>query len=120
MGYAAHMDAREKRLAQNEALYREINERVQQIAVSHEHGAPDAHEYAYFCECSNADCNLQVSLSPAEYEWVRSDPTRFVVAAGHNLPEIENIIREETDHLVIEKQGEAGDYVEHLDPRSRS
>jgi hypothetical protein len=113
------MDPREKRLAQNEALYREINERVQAIATSHPDIGNTPHEYSYFCECSNADCNLQVVLPTAEYEWVRAKPTRFVVATGHDLPDIEHVVREGPGFLVIEKEGEAGEYVAHLDPRGR-
>ena len=63
------MDAREKRLAQNESLFREINERVRELAVTH---GPDEHVYTFFCECSNTDCTLQVELTTAAYEAVRA------------------------------------------------
>jgi hypothetical protein len=29
------------------------------------------------------------------------------------------VIREEPDYRIVEKQGEAAEYVEHLDPRGR-
>ena len=32
------------------------------------------------------------TLSIAEYEAVRSDPRQFIVAPGHELPEIETIV----------------------------
>jgi hypothetical protein len=110
------MDARERRLAQNEALFREVNEKVEAIAAVH---GTDDHVYEFYCECSNADCSLQVPATIAEYEAVRAHPARFLVTPGHSLPEIETVVEKSDAWWVIEKQGEAGRLVEHLDPRSR-
>ena len=83
------MDAREKRLAQNEAVFRSVNERIEEIATA---GPGDSHVYEFVCECSNADCNLLLPMTVAEYESVRRNPTLFLVAPGHELPEIETIV----------------------------
>jgi hypothetical protein len=113
------MDAREKRLAQNEALYREINERIEALAKRQDMPGEAPPDFAYFCECANADCNLQITLPREIYEWVRSEPHRFVIAPGHETPEVEIVIRDERTFRVVEKQGDAARYVEHLDPRGR-
>lgn len=110
------MDAREQRLAQNETIFREINERVREVASTH--GA-DAHPYSFFCECANSDCTLQVELSTAEYERVRAEGDRFFVAVGHELPEVEHVIERHGSWSVIEKKGEAAEYARGLDPRQR-
>ena len=110
------MDEREQRLAQNEALFREVNEKVEAIAAVH---GTDDHVYEFYCECSNADCSLQVPATIAEYEAVRAHPARFLVTPGHSLPEIETVVEKSDAWWVIEKHGEAGRLVEHLDPRSR-
>jgi hypothetical protein len=110
------MDAREQRLAQNEALFREINEKVEAIAAVH---GSDDHVYEFYCECSNADCSLQVPATIAAYEAVRAHPRRFLVTPEHWLPEIETIAGKSDSWWVIEKHGEAGEFVAHLDPRSR-
>jgi len=109
------MDSREQRLARNENLFREINERVRQIASEH---GPDAHPYEFYCECSNTDCTLRVELELPEYERVRAIGTRFLVAPGHNLPEIERIVEQAEGWWVIEKEGAAGEFAAELDPRS--
>jgi hypothetical protein len=109
------MDAREHRLAQNEALFREVNERVQ--AMAHQLG-PDV-PYEFFCECANADCTFRITLAPSVYERVREDAQQFVVLPLHYTPEIEDLVLEEDDYWIVRKSGEAGEYVEHLDPRSR-
>jgi len=111
------VDPREKRLAQNEALYREVNERVAEVAESQLLDS-DEQLYQYFCECSNADCTLRVWLSLGEYEGVRRDPRRFFVAVGHELPETEVVVERNERFWITEKRGEAGEYVEELDPRS--
>jgi hypothetical protein len=111
------MDSREQRLAQNEALFREVNEQVEAIASVH---GDDEHVYEFYCECSNADCTLQVRATLAAYEAVRADGRHFLVAPEHWLPDIETVVDKGDDWWVIEKQGEAGRLVEHLDPRGRS
>jgi hypothetical protein len=111
------VDPRAKRLAENEALFREVNERVDAIASLH---GDDRHVYEFFCECANTDCTVQVSATLAAYEAVRANPRRFLVAPEHALPEFETVVERTDDWWVLEKEGEAGEYVEGLDPRSRS
>ena len=108
------MDEREKRLAKNETLFRSVNERIEEIAAS---GAVDDHQFEFFCECSNADCNLLLPMTVAEYESVRRNPKHFVVALGHELPEIEIVVARERAYQVVTKLGDAADYVTEHDPR---
>ena len=113
--YPAAMDARERRMAQNEALFREVNERVE--AVAHQLGSDIPYEFV--CECANADCTFRIELPLSLYEKIRSDPKQFFVRPRHATPEVEEVIAEEDSYWIVRKTGEAGDYVEHLDPRSR-
>lgn len=109
------LDAREKRMAQNEVLFREVNERVETVAHQLGPNVP----YEFFCECANADCTFRVQLPLSLYESIRSDPTQFVVLPQHYTPEIENLVAKEETYWVVRKTGEAGEYAERLDPRSR-
>lgn len=109
------MDAREHRLAQNETLFREVNERVE--AVAHQLG-PEV-PYEFLCECANADCTFRLALPIPVYESVRADPRQFVVLPLHYTPEVEELVVEEDGYWIVRKTGEAGEFVEHLDPRSR-
>ena len=108
------MDARQERLAKNEVLFREVNERVRAIATVHGH---DAHVYEFFCECSNTDCTFQLRATLADYEAVRAHGARFLIAPDHALPEIEIVVERNDGWWVIEKQGEPGELAEQLDPR---
>ena len=102
-------------MAQNETLFREVNERIE--AAAHQLG-PHV-PYEFLCECANADCTFRVSLPLETYEAVRADGTQFVVLPLHYTPEIEDLVLQEETYWVVKKTGEAGDYVEKLDPRSR-
>jgi hypothetical protein len=108
------MDARQERLALNEALFREVNERVRAIAARH---GDDDHVYEFYCECSNADCTFQLRATLAEYEGVRAHSDRFLIAVNHSLPEIEKVVEQNDRWWVVEKQGEPGELVSELDPR---
>lgn len=108
-------DDHKRRLADNEALFREVNERVQEKADGH---GDDGHVYAYFCECSRRDCVERVHRTSAEYEEIRAHGARFILVAGHQIDEIENVVDVAPDLVVVEKQGVAGDRAETLDPRA--
>lgn len=110
------MDAREKRLAKNESLFRSVNERIEEVAVPA--GADDGHQFEFFCECSNAGCNLLLPMTVSEYEQVRKDPRLFIVAPGHELPEIETVVARARTYEVVAKQGDAAEFVTEHDPRS--
>jgi len=44
---------------------------------------------------------------------------QFVVLPLHYTPEVEDLVLKEDAYWVVRKTGEAGEYVEQLDPRSR-
>lgn len=109
------MDERERRLAQNEALFREVNERVETMAHQLGPNVP----YEFLCECANADCTFRLNLPLQVYESVRGDAQQFVVLPLHYTPEVEELVIEEDAYWVVRKTGEAGEFVEQLDPRGR-
>ena len=110
------MDAREERLAKNETIFRQVNEQIEQIATPD--GRRDGHIYEFICECSNLDCNLLLPLTVCAYEEVRANPQAFMVAPGHELPEIETVIARWPEYQVVLKRGEAAEMARENDPRS--
>lgn len=102
-------------MTRNEALFREVNERVQDKTGAF--GGDGSFEY--FCECANPDCTFQITLTRSQYEDVRADPTQFAVLPLHFTPEIEVLVRKEDAYWLVKKIGEAADYVEAVDPRAR-
>jgi hypothetical protein len=109
------VDAREQRLAKNETIFRDVNERIEETAAAQ---AIDPHLFEFLCECSNIDCTLRLPLTLAAYEQARADPTQFVVAPGHDLPEIEEVVHRAEGYQVVRKAGEAAEVAEEHDPRN--
>jgi hypothetical protein len=106
----------EERVARNEALFREVNERVQELA---ERFATDpALPPGFVCECSNADCAEHVDVPLEVYERIRGNPRRFVVLPGHVLGEIEHVVEQTERYVVVEKDTPTAIAVsERHDPR---
>jgi hypothetical protein len=63
-----------ERLARNQSLYREANERIETKAADNE-------VVEFLCECTNTDCADTIELKLSEYERVRSNATWFVIQA---------------------------------------
>jgi hypothetical protein len=111
------VDERERRMTENETLFREVNERVDDTATHF--GANEKSTQEYFCECANPDCTFRIQLTHAQYTSIRADPKQFVVLPLHFTPEVETLVTKDEDYWLVRKTGEAGDYAEKLDPRSR-
>ncbi|HLJ21843.1 MAG TPA: hypothetical protein VKU84_16675 [Stellaceae bacterium] len=109
------MEARtQERLARNEAFFRQVNERINDVADGFHN---DGGAYHFVCECSDPGCTERIELSLADYEWVRANPARFVLARGHTVPEIEHVVERDGDHVVVEKRGIAARIATKLNTR---
>jgi len=107
------VEARQVRAGRNQALFREVNERVRSLSAAW----PAAGEVDFVCECANEDCARPLSLDLGQYEAVRADPTTFVVAPGHVYPDVEEVVREEPAFVVVRKMGAARPIAESSAPR---
>jgi hypothetical protein len=111
----ASVGVEETRLARNEALYREVNERVAEVAERFQEVETPL---GFSCECDSADCAELIEMTLAEYEAIRAEPTRFAVIPGHGRPEIERVVERHADYLVVEKREEdAAEVARETDPR---
>jgi hypothetical protein len=90
---------RTERIGVNEALFREVNERIERLQT--DLGEPSTFEIV--CECGVADCTERFSITSDAYEALREDVHRFAVVPGHERPELERIIERHTGYLVVEK-----------------
>ncbi len=107
----------EERVVRNEALFREVNERVQDLALRF--GVDRTQPAGFVCECGNEECTQHVDVPLAVYEEVRANARRFVVLPGHVLPEIEHVVDETADYVIVEKDTPTGvRLVELHDPRA--
>jgi len=103
-----------ERLARNQALFREVNERLLELSE----GFQDGSKQQFVCECSNEDCTLTVTMNHDEYESVRAHSTFFVVSTGHEILEVEKVIDRQDGWTIVQKVT-ASDYAIETDPRRR-
>jgi 5-bromo-4-chloroindolyl phosphate hydrolysis protein len=60
-----------------------------------------------------------ITISTAEYEQIRDEPTNFAVAKTHIMPEVERIVRQIDRFAVVAKRpGTAAEVSRDEDPRS--
>ena len=105
--------SREERLAKNESLFREVNERIAE-AAKRTQVLPDAE---FLCECGRPDCLERVLVPLDEYEQIRAYPERFVLVGGHEQLEVDRVVFSNRGYVVVEKVGEAREVVQEADPR---
>ena len=112
------MDERERRLGLNEAMFREVNERVEDMTKTFE---STTGTLEIFCECGDPACTERISVPTDVYERVRSDPTHFLLRRGHEDPTVERVIESHESYVIAEKNGpDVERVVEQTDPRSDS
>jgi hypothetical protein len=110
------MDERARRIGENEALYRSINEKIEDLNASF---GMLTESMAVVCECGELECTQQINLEIPTYERVRSDPALFVVVPGHEIPDVETVVEEQPEfHVVRKGPGGPAELARETDPRS--
>ena len=115
------------RLAENEVIFRQANERVtksieetktlateegQQVDVLDLDNIP----LLFVCECAKHTCRKRINLTPKEYEACHQNKSQFLVAPGHNNPKIERVMRETKEYMIVQKYITPPDEAETLHP----
>jgi hypothetical protein len=109
------MGEHERRVGLNEAVFREVNERLRDLNLTF---TTLSERMDLICECSDTSCAAHLSMSPAEYDALRADARRFVVVPGHeDRPHVERVVEEHEGYNVVEKRGDAASTAEQTDPR---
>jgi hypothetical protein len=106
------VDERFARQARNEALFREVNDRIAQLGERAQAWSPDG-TVEFLCECGEeGGCGKRVRVPIDVYERVRQQDDRFVVLPGHETLEIEHAVEWTDDYVVVDKVKAAEPYVE--------
>jgi hypothetical protein len=110
------MDPGEQRAAQNETLFRSVNEEIEKLGQVEP--GPEPLYTAFVCECSDGTCTERIHLTIAEYEDVRSESRWFAIAPGHVDERIEHVIRLTDRYLIVEKDTPSSATIAEIsDPR---
>jgi hypothetical protein len=94
-------DERAARIGRNENLFREVNQRIEELGERF--GVHETGSFRIVCECGYASCAEPIDLPLVEYRAVRESPVRFFAVRGHEMPEVERVVIERDDYVVLEK-----------------
>jgi hypothetical protein len=110
------MDERTGRIGKNEALYREVNERIEAVNVAF---ASVTDTMAVVCECGDLGCMEQFRMSIPDYERLREDPMLFAIKPGHEASDVEDVVSKNDEFWIVQKRpGGPEQIAEALDRRS--
>jgi hypothetical protein len=109
------MAEREVRIAHTEALFRDVNERIAESAERF-----SARDADFVCECADPACAERVPATVEQYEEVRSVGTHFLLTPGHELPEVETVVKRPHNRTVVVEKYNAvvAATVRRFNPRS--
>ena len=93
------MEERARRVAENEVLFREVNEDV----IPGADGMPERFEI--ICECGALTCVQRLTVTRESYAHVRNHDTDFLLVPGHEDPELEIVIDRQPGAYVVRKIG---------------
>jgi hypothetical protein len=110
------MPSREERIGLNEAVFREVNERIETLAQNFDLGSAPLD---LICECGDAACVQRIQMTHAEFEHLRSESHQFAVHPGHEIPDVESIVERHDGYDIVSKnEGVPKLIAERTDPRS--
>jgi hypothetical protein len=110
------MDERSRRVGNNEALFRAVNEQVEGL----NRGLAELTDETFHivCECGDLICQERLVVPISEYETVRADSALFLVLPGHEKPFAEDVVTATGAYNVVRKhEGGPERLAEATDPR---
>jgi len=111
------MSETERRKAANEAVFRNVNERIK--GLQHSFALAEREPLQMICECAQLDCMARITVEVDVYEQVRSHPDQFLIASGHEDTTVEEIVRELAAYSIVRKrQGDPKAVAVETDPRT--
>ena len=86
-------------MEENEKLFREVNERVEQL----QDGIQAGSDPQWICECGDETCFEKLTIPLGEYHEVRAHDDWFLIKSGHVKTDVEQIVSERGGYWIVEK-----------------
>jgi hypothetical protein len=99
------VNAREERIARNEAMYRTVNRELEYAAQ--QLGDESDAELQIICECGRPECTATLTMTIAAYDDVHRQRDRFAIAPGHENHALEGVVKRTDQYVVVDKYGAA-------------
>jgi hypothetical protein len=94
------MAPRDVRREQNQVRFREANEHFHDAVEGH---VRESQPVPFLCECADDDCLGTVNVLLGEWEAVASKPNHFLMEAGHQRSEGEEVVGSVGEYEVARK-----------------
>jgi hypothetical protein len=88
------LSERQRRIGENEANFRRINELVRPLEPTW---------MRILCECGDGTCRDHIVIAQDAYSRVREHATLFLIRPGHESAETENVISKHLEYWTVEK-----------------
>lgn len=116
----------ERRIAENEVIFRRHNEAMQQKLDEFKKMAKESDEeyfveaddkpLRFYCECADEKCRQRILIKPSEYKAIHKNRSYFTILKGHEIKEVEQVIRQEPGFEVVEKFKNPPESASELNP----
>lgn len=103
----------DRRMAENEVVFREYNEKVQQgienlKKIAAAEGQTDQlgdldMELEFFCECSDENCRRRITMKPSLYTKIHKKRDHFIIIPAHEAKIIEHVVLAKSDYSIVRK-----------------
>ena len=88
------LDERKRRIAENEGLFRRVNELVRPL---------EPRWMTIVCECGNRACRDQIVIAQEEYARVREESALFILRPGHDVIATEDVQSKNLEFWIVRK-----------------
>jgi hypothetical protein len=111
------MDERTRRIGHNEAVFRQVNEEIEN--VNRGLAAITDRTMHIVCECGDLTCSERLVVPLEAYERIRDDSALFFIRPGHELAAVETVVERTERYDVVRKDpGLPEEIAAATDPRS--
>ena len=103
----------ERRQVENEAVFRQMNEKVEKSLKKLDKMAKDDGYKSdlpidemvlhFYCECADENCRQRIPLTLKKYQELHKNRSKFIVIPGHEVSNIEKVIAEKPMYNEVEK-----------------
>ncbi|CAN5602802.1 hypothetical protein BH23PAT1_BH23PAT1_0730 [soil metagenome] len=108
-----YKNATERRMAENQVIFRDKNEEVpKRLASLKKAAVAEGHNdlvqkvdqpLHFYCECSDEQCNQRIRMKPSKYSKLHKNKKQFVILPGHEVPKIERVVLSDKKWVIVEK-----------------
>jgi hypothetical protein len=86
------------------ARFREVNDRIRAVAES----SRPAGTTLFVCECVDEGCRATIELDLDEFEAIRWRERVYLVAPGHESPDVDRVVDDKERFLLVAERASSG------------